>query len=198
MKQALIFISICLLIGSLAGCGDKGETVVSPSADQRVSEGWEEYVAGNYEDAVAKFQEARGKDPDNAEAYNGIGWAQAKLGRIKDSIDSFEVAVAKNPSSADAHAGSAGAYLANGDYEKAIASAKLVLSLDPKYSSHHDDLKANDIRVLLAECYYNTGDYDAAKNQIDLLNYGKALDPNSPAYLSDLLYAIEELAGKIY
>jgi tetratricopeptide (TPR) repeat protein len=203
MERVLIII-MCLLLGSLAGCGDD-EDMVAPDAGELVSQGWKEYVAGNYEDAIAKYEVALeveqaaslSEGSASASAHNGIGWARARLGQIRDSIDSFKRAVAKDPGNADAHAGLAGAYLADGDYERAIASAKLVLSLRPEYISHHDNIKAADILILLAECYYNIGDYTAAEAQIDLLGgSSKALDAASPTYPADLLSLIEELAKK--
>lgn len=199
MHRVLITInitSIFLLIISLAGCGDDA-AVVAPDADRFISEGWAEYGAGNYEDAISLYEEALVEDDTNAEAYNGIGWCKARLGETLDAIRSFNEAVTKDPGSVDAYAGLAGAYFADGDYERAIASAKSVLSQSLEYSSHHDDIKSADIRVLLAECYYDIGDYTAAKAQIDLLGgSGRTLDPSSPSYLADLLTIIEELARR--
>ncbi len=194
-KLILINICICFLISGLAGCGDD-TIVVVPDAENLISEGWAEYGAGNYEYAIARFEKALEADPNSAEAYNGIGWSMARLGQVRDSIDNFKKAVEKNSDNADAHAGLAGAYFADGDYERAIASAKSLLLRRSEYSSHHDEIRAADIRILLAECYYNTGDYAAARAQIDLLGgSGRALDPSSPTYLADLLSIIEELAG---
>jgi tetratricopeptide (TPR) repeat protein len=195
MQRILILIIICLLISNLVGCGDD-EAVVSPGADTLISEGWAEYGAGNYEDAIAKFEMALVEDSTNAEAYNGIGWSKSRLARTHESIESFKSAIAGDPGNADAHAGLAGAYLADGDYERAIASAKSLLTSRPEYASHHDNIRAADIRVLLAECYYNVGDYAAARAQIDLLGgSGRMLDPASPSYPADLLSIIEELSG---
>jgi tetratricopeptide (TPR) repeat protein len=189
---------VCLLIGSFAGCGDD-EIGAGYDANELARQGWLEYSAGNYEDAIDKYQEALDLEDDSvsSEAYNGIGWARARLGQSRDSIDSFKKSVTKDPANADAHAGLAGVYLADSDYEQAIAAANLVLSINPDYESHHDDIKAADIRILLAECYYNMGDYTAAKAQIDLLgSSGKTLNPDSTDYLADLLSLIEELAGR--
>lgn len=198
MRGVFAFISIFILISGLVGCGED-EEVSEPQADRLISEGWKEYVAGNYDDAILKFQQALEDEPDNAEAYNGIGWTKAKQGRINDSIESFKVAVTREPANADAHAGLAGAYLADGDYERAVASAKLVLSIDTEYSSVHDNINSAGIHVLLAECYYNMGNYSEARSEIDLLgDYGKSLDPDNPSYLADLLKIIEKLSEKIY
>ncbi len=188
---------LCLAISAFIGCGGDDEVVIAPDAEEFISQGWKEYAAGNYEDAIAKYQKALAETPDGSEAYNGIGWSKARLGLIQDAIENFKRAVAKEPSNVDAHIGLAGAYLADGDYERAIASAEPVLLLNPEYTSHHDDIKAAHVHILLAECYYNLGDYTAARAQIDILgDSGKGLDPSSPGYLADLLAVIEDLAGE--
>ena len=196
MARALVFIGICLLVSGLTGCGGD-ETVFVPDAGELISEGWKEYGYGNYEDAIAKYEEALEEDSSSGEAHNGIAWAQARLGRIGDSIRSFKTAIGREPANVDAHAGLAGMYLADSNYEQAIASGILVLSLGPGYESHHDDIGTDDIRVLLAKCYYNVGEYSNARAQIDLLGgSGRSLDPASPTYQADLLSVIGELAKK--
>jgi tetratricopeptide (TPR) repeat protein len=196
MNRFLVFIGIGLLFLIISGCGgDENSPILN--ADALISQGWIEYDAGNYEAAIYRHQSALNKDPEKAEAYNGIGWAYTKLGKVNDSIDNFKKSALKDPSNADAYAGLAGAYFIAGNYEQAIASAKLVLSLKTNYESPHDPIKANNIRILLAESYYNMGDYPSAKAQIELIGtYGKVLDPSSPSYPLDLLFAIDELAKK--
>lgn len=184
----------CVLCLLLAGCEEESSTDIIPDVDEFISEGWKEYMACNYQDAIDKFQKAL-EDTETSESYNGIGWSLARLGRIRDSIDSFNKATEKDPASADAHAGLAGAYFVDGDYERAIASAKQVLLIKPDYISHHDDIKTFDIRILLAECYYAIGNYAEAKNQVDMIGWaGKTLDPASPTYRADLVFVIEELS----
>lgn len=200
MERILIAINICLcfLAVGFVGCGED-ETILGSDADRLISEGWQEYGAGNYEDAIVKCQQALDLEEDAAssEAYNGTGWARARLGQTLDSIDNFKKAVAKDPANADAHAGLAGMYFADDDYERSIASANLVLSLNPDYESHHDSIKATDIRILLAECYYYIGEYSDAEEQIELLGVScKDLDPSSPSYTADLLSHIRELVKR--
>jgi len=187
---------ICFFVVGFTGCGDDNPVAVS-DADQLISEGWKEYSAGNYDDAIAKYQQALDLDEDSvgSEAYNGIGWAKARIGRLLESMESFKEAVAKNPANTDAHAGLAGMYLADSDYERAIASASLVLSLNPEYASHHDGIEATDIRILLAECYYYDGDYENVEKQLDLLGQShKDLDSSSSTYVADLLSYIQGLS----
>lgn len=192
-----IFLSIGIFVLILSGCGDDENPPVL-DADALISQGWIEYDAGNYEIAIYRHQSALLKDSEKSEAYNGIGWAYTKLGKVDDSIDSFKKAILKDPSNADAHAGLAGAYFIAGNYEQAIASAKTVLSLKSNYESPHDPVKANNVRLLLAESYYNMGDYASAKAQIEMIGtYGKILDPSSSTYLLDILFAIDDLSKKI-
>lgn len=197
MKRALVFLSIFMTISFIIiGCGDD-KTESAPQSEILIAEGWKEYIAGNYELAIEKFQKALIEDSNSAEAYNGIGWSRAKLGQVEQSIDSFKSATAKDPSKADSHAGLAGVYLAIGDYERAIASANRVISLDLKYVSFHDDIDIRSIRLILAEAYYYRKDYTNARNQIELLgNTGKTLDPSSATYEKDLMLVIEELRKK--
>ena len=82
-------------------------------------------------------------------------------------------------------------HFVDSDYELAIASANSVLLLQPEYESHHDNIKANDIRILLAKCYYNTGKYAEAEAQTELLGGSGGIST-----LADLLSLIEELAEK--
>ena len=186
-------IFMCLLSMGLAGCGND-EPVAVRDADEIVSEGWKEYVAGNFEDAIVRFQEAVEKYPDSSEAFNGIGWSKARLGQIDEAIDEFGRAVTKDPANVDARAGLAGVYFVDMDYEQAIASANLVLSLQPEYESHHDDIGVDDVRILLAECYYNTGDYADAKAQMEIVGGSGGVPPSSN--LVGLLSLLEELAEK--
>lgn len=197
MKRIVIFISVLFFVIVLYGC-ENDEEVVRPNADTYVAQGWIEYAAGSYESAITRFQIALTKDSENAEAYNGIGWAYAWLGKVNDSIDSFKKATSKNPENADAHAGLAGVYFISGNYEQAIASAIKVLNIKSDYQSPHDKMKANNVRLLLAESYYNMGDYASAKSQLEQLGANvKALDSGSSTYLSDLLLIIDELSKKI-
>ncbi len=198
MRQFFIFIGLLFLTISFISCGGDEPESTTLTADMVVSQGWTEYAAGGYESAIIKFQSALAMSPENSEAYNGIAWSNAKLGKVTDSVDNFKKAVSKNPQNADAHAGLAGIYFISSNYELTIASAKQALTIKFDYQSPHDKIKAGDLHLLLAQSYYNTGDYASAKAQIEMLGvYGKTLDPSSPTYSSDLLIAIDELSKKI-
>lgn len=198
MRAFFILIVSLFFIILFIGCGGEEQEKTVLTADMIVEQGWVEYKAGNYESAIIKFQSALAKSPETSEAYNGIGWSNAKLGKISDSIDNFKKAVSKDPQNADAHAGLAGVYFISGNYELAIASAKQALTLRFDYQSSHDKVKAGNLRLLLAQSYYNMGDYASAKAQIEILGiYGMTLDPSSPTYPSDILLAIDEISKKI-
>jgi tetratricopeptide (TPR) repeat protein len=196
MRQFYIFISLLFLTISFIGCGGDEQESTVLTADMVVSQGWTEYAAGSYESAIIKFQSAIAMSPENSEPYNGIAWSNAKLGKVSDSIDNFKKAVSKDPKNADAHAGLAGVYFIEGNYELTVASAIQALAIKFDYQSPHDKIKAGDLHLLLAQSYYNTGEYALAKAQMEMLGvYG--LDPSSATYSSDLLLAIDELSKKI-
>jgi len=195
--SSLLFYALIILFLFSIGCGKDEESSIIPKAEELVSQGWKEYSAGNYKDAIGKYQDALQKDPDVIDAYNGMGWSMARLGEIRNAIDSLKKAAEKEHSNPDIHTGLSGVYFASDDYERAIASAKLALSLDPQYKSHHDDITAYDVRILMAECYFIMGNYSDAKAQIDILGgASRNLDPASPTYKSDLISVINELAKK--
>ena len=196
-KLYFLFYIVCFLCFIMfLGCGDSEDEIIAVD-NKFVDEGWKEYAAGNYTDAIKKFQKALDEKPDISEAYNGVGWSMARLSQVVDSIDSFKKAVEKDSINVDAHVGLAGVYFASGDYERAIASARTALSLEPQYISHHDDIKAFNVRVLMAECYYITGKYTEAVAQIDMLGGAwMNLDPASPTYQADLISVIDSLSKK--
>jgi tetratricopeptide (TPR) repeat protein len=197
MNRYLAFIYIAFVIMLVSGCGGEDNLNVI-DADMLIDQGWIEYSAGSYQNAIYRHQSALEMDSEKSEAYNGIAWAETKLGKIDASIDNFKKAVLKSPNNADAHAGLAGSYFTAGNYEQAIASGKSVLSINPNYESPHDPIKANNIRLLLAESYYNIGDYNSAKAQIEIIGiYGKTIDASSPDFTLNLLLAIDDLAKKI-
>ncbi len=197
MKRFIIILCIGIFAMIFFGCGGDNESIIL-DADALISQGWIEYDAGNYEASIYRHQSALEKDAEKSEAHNGMGWSYTKLGKVDNSIDSFKKAILKDPSNADAHAGLMGSYFIAGNYEQAIASGKTVLSLKPNYESPHDPVNANNIRLILAESYYNMEDYASAKAQIELIGtYGKVLDSSSSTYPLDILIAIDELAKKI-
>ncbi|MBD3182405.1 tetratricopeptide repeat protein [Candidatus Poribacteria bacterium] len=193
--KTIIFPFLLVMLVVFIGCSDEEADEV-PLAEKRINEGWSEYMAANYSDAVIRHQQALDTDPDAAEAYNGIGWALARLNRISEAVENFQRAIAMEPSNADAHAGLAGAYMAERDYERAIASARAALSAQSEYFSPHDDIGVTELRILLAKSYYNRGEYSEARAQVDLLRGANDLDPSSSTYLQDLASAIQEVSAK--
>ncbi len=120
--------------------------VVIPSASEEIEEvreaetwlnrGYEQYMAGNFEEAVASYDKALQFKPDYHYAWSNRGVALGNLGRYEEAIASYEQAVHFKPDYHDAWNGR-GAVLCDGlkKYEEAIASFEKALQFKP--DDHH-------------------------------------------------------------
>jgi tetratricopeptide (TPR) repeat protein len=185
----------------MCGCGgdgDGGNGVVDTPASL-TAEGWVEFEKGEYEDAIALFNQALGLDVTYAGAYNGLGWSHANLDSLANSLHNFGECIANGMTEADPYAGSAPVYR---DYEtepahfdSAVASALEALSYDTRYEFSHDaTFDWHDLHLILAQSYYGMGDFLSANARVDSLG-GNVQDPDSPTFVEDLAAEIERLEG---
>ena len=89
--------------------------------------------SGNNEEALKLFEEAIGKEPQNAIAWGGKGVALVNLGKYQEAIDCFDKAIQLDPGYANAHNNLAVIYLtqrpplvelARWHYQKALAAGQ--------------------------------------------------------------------------
>ena len=98
----------------------------------------------------------------------------------------------------DAHAGLAGQSLAAGEYQSAVEHAAFVLNSTPQYKcSHNASITYSQLRLILAEGYFEMGEYSKALEQVTLLNPGHKVVPENKSYLEDLALEIESLSQKL-
>jgi hypothetical protein len=75
-----------------------------------------------------------------------------------------------------------------------ITSADSTLQRDLRYAFPHDqELDWRDLRLILAQCHFETGEYDLAKTQVDSLNSENILNPDLDPFVADLLTEIQRL-----
>lgn len=60
-------------------------------------EGFQRFIAGNYDQAVALYREAVSIDPDLAIAWNGLAMSLDRLGDMDGALDAGKVLVALEP-----------------------------------------------------------------------------------------------------
>lgn len=197
-KKHYIFLISIAVTFALYGCFDEADNgVVLPSTDSyylEVAKGWLKFDSADYSNAIEGFSNAVDIDPLRPEAHLGLGWSYAMTDNDK-SLSSFKTAIQQGTDSPDGYAAEAFVYLAMNDYEVAIESANKAISLggDSYVFSQIVDVNTNNLRLLIAECYYALGEYFEAQKQVDILNPDNGLDQNSRNYERDLLLEIELL-----
>lgn len=195
MRTAILLACVCTMI-VFCGCGgDGGGGGPTKTAASLTTEGWVLFEQDQYEEAVAKFEEALGLDVTYADAYNGLGWSNAKLDNLADALTAFSSAISNGMTTADPYAGRAPVYRDhNNQYTNAINAALTALSKERRYAFSHDDsFDWKDLMVILAQSYFGTNDYASANAYVDSLPDGH---PQGDSIDVDELAAeIERLEG---
>ena len=142
---------------SLAGC-DKLQS------KQEIKKGNEFFKAGQYESALASYQEALRLDPSEKKIYKNIGLAymgryqpgskhQKDLEFARKAIENLSTYVGAFPQDRKAREFLVSMYLATDRYDDAIRFYQEMLKTDPK------DSKAMSS---IAQMYFKKGDFDTA------------------------------------
>jgi tetratricopeptide (TPR) repeat protein len=186
--------SLALLVGCGGGDGGGG----GPDAASLTAEGWAHYEQGRYPDAIGKFDAAVEADPAYADAYNGLGWSYGKLDSLAEAAANFAWCISNGETGPDPYAGQAPVLrdLDPPQFSNAITAASTALSKSSTYEfSHNEDFDWRDLRLIMAQCYFQLKDYTQALAQVDILDPSNTVDPSGPAfeYRRDLAAAIEDL-----
>jgi Flp pilus assembly protein TadD len=105
--------------------------------DKGLKELWQE----NYSAALAFFQKAMAKNPQDANVWFLVGYCYGNLGRYQDEIESYKQAIRIKPDFAKAHYNLGIAYLLKGDKGSALEEYKILKTLDAE--------KANELFNLI-------------------------------------------------
>jgi tetratricopeptide (TPR) repeat protein len=139
------------------------------------------YEEGEYERAVALYQDAVKKNPDDAEAWSNLGQVLVRLGRTADAIPNFERAISILPGRWAYHFNLARAYGLLNRWDEAVASYREAERLYP-----------NDYAVSfnLGLALRKTGDHAGA---IEEFKKAIALDPQDPTFHLSLATSYEAI-----
>ena len=182
MLLSCVFLMSCVLY---LGCGsDPEEERISPEKD--ILSGWEEYRSGNYGAAILAFEKALNREGEApaepshlADAYNGLGWVYLGFSRsagvnqknIAISLGKFQEAIARDSANADAWVGQAGSLLvrrnSQDDLRDALKAIDNALQGDAAYLYRHDYNSEADLYALKAQCYYQLGELDKSRKEIE-------------------------------
>jgi tetratricopeptide (TPR) repeat protein len=166
---------------------------------------------GRTNEAVESFRKAVDRNPNSAEAHNGLGTALHKMGRIQEAVESFRRAVQIKPDFAEAlnNLGVANGHL--GRDQEAIETLKQAIRVKPDFAAACNNLglvyskagrhtegiryykEAVDLSPEFAEAQYNLGASFLAlgDNQSAFETYGTLKDLNQKL-ASQLLNLLEK------
>jgi len=199
-SACLTLLGLFLLVSSWFGCGEK--TLGLTRVEVLTEQGWDFLEAGDYAEALVRFDAALAEDSTFAEAHNGRGWAltlPAAGFDYAEALRSFDAALAFSLGTADPFAGKSFIYRsfdpadrpAAGDPALAITAADSALARDPRWSlEHHPAADHRDLFWIQAASYFDLSQYLDSKAAIDSLG-GVVLDPEDQYFTQDLLAEIE-------
>ncbi|MGD0572956.1 MAG: tetratricopeptide repeat protein [Sedimentisphaerales bacterium] len=150
-------------------------TADSNNAQSFYDKGLKEMRQKNYVAALAYFQKAIEKNPQDIFAHLYLGVAYSKLGRYQEAIESYKQTIRIKPNLADAHYNLSIAYSELGRYQDAIDACKQAISFEPNFTWAYSNLgraygnlgrwqeaiesykQAIRLKPDNAEAYYNLG-----------------------------------------
>jgi Flp pilus assembly protein TadD len=115
-------------------------TADSNDAQLFYRKGLKELWQENYVAALALFQKAKEKNPQDADVWFQLGYCYGKLGRYQDEIESYKQAIRIKPAFAVAHYNLGVAYSELICWQEAMESFKQAIIIKPDYAAAHHNL----------------------------------------------------------
>jgi len=129
-------------------------------ADSMYLTGLESLWLGNYDNAVAYFENAVNKNPKRAEAWIQVGYCKLKQGKNLEAIRAYQQALQLKPDNAEIHNKLGDAYYYAGRLREAIEAYTKAAELRPDLAESHYNL---------AVAYFESGNLDMATNEARIL-----------------------------
>jgi len=85
-----------------------------------------------YQEAIAEFHIALGKNPDHVRAHHGLAVTYLQMGQTDEAVTEFSAALGLDPTFAIAYADRGVAYDRMGRHEEALRDYRKALELDPE------------------------------------------------------------------
>jgi adenylate cyclase len=115
--------------------GEKAVELGPNNSDAYFFHGMALRYAGQYKEAISKFEKAIRLNPIKPLPYlNNLGWSYLLAKEYESAIVAFNKAIQRNPDYLFAYMGLSAAYNLSGDKEKSHWAAENVLRIKPKFS----------------------------------------------------------------
>jgi Flp pilus assembly protein TadD len=128
-------------------------TAAAPAVDSDVQQGWKLMQSGRGPEARTAFERALTKNPNDADAENGLGWYLLNSGNPKEAKAHFQRAIELDPNAAGSMNGLARVLKMEGDVDGAI---KIWQEMVEKFPGPHAGVAG------LAQTYLERGEFDKA------------------------------------
>jgi hypothetical protein len=161
----------------------EGQFTTLPTANELTSLGWIAYESGQYEEAIAWFQDALKEQNAHLDALTGIGWCHANgpNSSFDSSLVYFDEVIRYRDDYVDALAGRGFINLALRRYSGAVRDFEKVMIEDPNFIfQHNPEINIQDIQLGLAEIYFLRNQYEKVQDQLDALAPENGLNPFDP------------------
>ena len=155
-------------------------TTNQTSANEYINSGNRRYNSGEYNSAIADYNEAIRLNPDNSEAYNHRAITFISIGNFNQAIADATEAIRLNPINASAYNQRAAAYIGTGNFNQGIADLTEAIRLNPNFWEAYSNR---------GTAYNNIGNYD--QGIVDLTEAIR-LNPNSWQSYNNRGYAYNE------
>ena len=96
-------------------------------------EGKQLFQAGNYSEAITKFEKAIEESSNKVDSYLGLGFALHAVGEPEKAVNAFQEGLSIDPNIAELHFGHGLALMESGDPYRAIRELKRTLELAPEH-----------------------------------------------------------------
>ncbi len=141
---------------------------------------WLIYAQGDYAGACSGFDALLAADAADVDALRGKAWCTLKQLQGAAAVTAFQALLAVDSTVADGWVGLSAAFSLTGDHLDAADAAQSALDLDASYSSDHDGLDAEDVRVALARALVLGGDLIGSERALDELSTSHGLNMHDP------------------
>lgn len=166
-----------------------------PTVDHLVSQGWDNYEAGDYAAAKEDFTDAINKDVFYKEAYLGLGWTLNRLSDYNSAVQRFDLLLTLVESTEEewqllSHAGKALSYMGSNADSLACLEIENYLDInDTSFTFAHDSRVSTDnMKILLLNGYWNYNDYYGVQSTI--------LARFNSNWLSDLISSDDNISSE--
>ena len=139
--MSILFVSLFIVL-SLAMCGKQ------EAAEEHFQRGNELSLSGDFEEAIAEYEQALEIEPENIDLMSNLGVAYYNLGQLDKAIEQYSRAIEIAPNDPDIHSNLAAAYVQK--YQVSGALEQLERALE-EYQ------KAVELNPTLAQAFFGLG-----------------------------------------